>query len=142
MQDPGNLEKFNLKNMHHIRNNIKLKDPEEEKERASSRYTLKHMNNETRDILNTLDKSYKSPEVVEEKAKPVKDIFNSAHYSTGLASASFTSTAVQPSTKIEAGICCHTHRLPQYWHDFFLFSLNDISIFQRFLTTMSYVIQD
>ncbi|OQR78640.1 peptidyl-prolyl cis-trans isomerase 2 isoform X2, partial [Tropilaelaps mercedesae] len=104
LQDPQNLEKFNLSAFHHIKNNLRLEDHFEAKK--DPRANLKHVNHETRDILDTLDKEYKAPQTRVKcgSDKPTaRDRFNAAHFSTGTASASFTSTAVDPSTSVEAG---------------------------------------
>jgi len=83
IQDPTNLDKFNLANFHHIRKNLQILDKDEEIARKDPRYHLKAVNAETQDILNELDTTYKAPE----KSKVVKakaDAINAAHYSTGM----------------------------------------------------------
>ncbi|XP_022666949.1 peptidyl-prolyl cis-trans isomerase-like 2 isoform X3 [Varroa destructor] len=103
LQDPQNLEKFNLSAFYHLKNNLRLED---ESAKKDPRANLKHINNETRDILDTLDKEHKPPAAKVESGseKPARDRFNAAHFSTGAAAASFTSTAVDPSTRVEAAI--------------------------------------
>ena len=61
------------------------------------------MSNVTRDVLNELDKTYKSEEKVEQKVEKA-DKFNAAPYSTGKVAASFTSTAMNRETVHEAAI--------------------------------------
>ncbi|GLH06849.1 hypothetical protein R5R35_011633 [Gryllus longicercus] len=100
IQDPTNLEKFNLSTFHHIKNNLRVIDEEAEKESAS---TLKTISIETQEILGELSREYKAPEVKEEEKKKA-DKFNAAHYSTGAVAAGFTSTTLAPETKHEAAI--------------------------------------
>ena len=64
---------------------------------------LKSVSNVTRDVLNELDKTYKSEEKVEQKVEKA-DKFNAAPYSTGKVAASFTSTAMNRETVHEAAI--------------------------------------
>lgn len=103
LQDPGDLEKFNLSRFHHLKHNLKVLDPEEEKLRADPKYTLRVVSTETRSILDTLDKEYKPAEKAEKEVKKA-DKFNAAHYSTGAVAASFTSTVMEPTTSHEPAI--------------------------------------
>nr|CAD7452971.1 unnamed protein product [Timema tahoe] len=100
IQDPNNVNKFNLSKFHHIKNNLKVEDDVVDKDGSAN---LKTVSSETRDILEELNREYKEPEVKLEEKK-VADKFNSAHYSTGAVAAGFTSTAVAPQTKHEAAI--------------------------------------
>ncbi|KAJ9584118.1 hypothetical protein L9F63_021527, partial [Diploptera punctata] len=100
IQDPNNIEKFNLTTFHHLKNNLKVEDEEVDKDPAAN---LKTVSLETREILEELKREYKAPEVKEE-AKKIADKFNAAHYSTGAVAAGFTSTVVAPETKHEAAI--------------------------------------
>ncbi|MXQ97632.1 hypothetical protein E5288_WYG019126 [Bos mutus] len=106
LQDPTNLDKFNVSNFFHVKNNMKIIDPDEEKAKQDPSYYLKNTNTETRETLQELYKEFKGDEVlaatmrVPEKAKV--DKLNAAHYSTGRVSASFTSTAMVPETTHEA----------------------------------------
>ncbi|XP_072943579.1 RING-type E3 ubiquitin-protein ligase PPIL2 [Epargyreus clarus] len=105
IQDPQNLNKFNISNFHHIKNNLRVETEEEIAMRKDPHARLKTVSAETRDILNELNRVYKAPEVKEVK-KEVADKFNAAHYSTGKVAASFTSTAMGPETVHEAAIIC------------------------------------
>ncbi|XP_035932352.1 RING-type E3 ubiquitin-protein ligase PPIL2 isoform X3 [Halichoerus grypus] len=106
LQDPTNLDKFNVSNFFHVKNNIKITDPDEEKARQDPSYYLKNTNAETRETLQELYKEFKGDEVLAATMKvPEKkkvDKLNAAHYSTGKVSASFTSTAMVPETTHEA----------------------------------------
>uniref|UniRef100_A0A8C5MGC2 Peptidylprolyl isomerase like 2 n=1 Tax=Leptobrachium leishanense TaxID=445787 RepID=A0A8C5MGC2_9ANUR len=105
-QDPTNLDKFNVSDFFHVKNNLKVVDPEEEKARQNPSYYLKNANMETRETLSELYKDYKGDEMLAATMKgPEKkqtDKLNAAHYSTGAVSASFTSTAMTPETTHEA----------------------------------------
>uniref|UniRef100_A0AAR2LY12 RING-type E3 ubiquitin-protein ligase PPIL2 n=1 Tax=Pygocentrus nattereri TaxID=42514 RepID=A0AAR2LY12_PYGNA len=104
--DPTNLDKFNVSNFFHVKNNVKVLDPDEEKAKQDPAYHLKTTNLETRETLAELYKEYKGDELLastmkEPEAKKT-DKLNAAHYSTGRVSASFTSTAMAPATIHEA----------------------------------------
>eukprot|EP00069_Balaena_mysticetus_P000506 bmy_14726T0 len=107
LQDPTSLDKFNVSNFFHVKNNMKIIDPDEEKAKQDPSYYLKNTNTETRETLQELYKEFKGDEMlaatmkVPEKTKV--DRLNAAHYSTGKVSASFTSTAMVPETTHEAG---------------------------------------
>uniref|UniRef100_A0A8C8ECF5 Peptidylprolyl isomerase like 2 n=1 Tax=Otus sunia TaxID=257818 RepID=A0A8C8ECF5_9STRI len=106
LQDPTNLDKFNVSNFFHVKNNIKVIDPDEEKAKLDPSYYLKNTNTETRETLLELYKEFKGDEILAATMKaPEKkkvDKLNAAHYSTGAVSASFTSTAMVPETTHEA----------------------------------------
>lgn len=106
LQDPTNLDKFNVSNFFHVKNNMKITDPDEEKAKQDPSYYLKNTNTETRETLQELYKEFKGDEVLAATMKaPEKkkvDKLNAAHYSTGKVSASFTSTAMVPETTHEA----------------------------------------
>uniref|UniRef100_A0AAY4BSM6 PPIase cyclophilin-type domain-containing protein n=1 Tax=Denticeps clupeoides TaxID=299321 RepID=A0AAY4BSM6_9TELE len=106
LQDPTHLDKFNVSNFFHVKNNLKVLDPDEEKAKLDPGYHLKTTNLETRETLAELYKEYKGDELLastmkEPEAKKT-DKLNAAHYSTGRVSASFTSTAMAPATTHEA----------------------------------------
>ncbi|KAH8030800.1 hypothetical protein HPB51_011844 [Rhipicephalus microplus] len=104
LQDPSDLEKFNLSRFHHLKHNLKVIDPEEERMKSDPKYTLRKMNAETRTILDTLDKEYKPPAEKTEKVVKKADKFNAAHYSTGAVAASFTSTVMEVATAHEPAV--------------------------------------
>uniref|UniRef100_A0A8C4IL22 RING-type E3 ubiquitin-protein ligase PPIL2 n=1 Tax=Dicentrarchus labrax TaxID=13489 RepID=A0A8C4IL22_DICLA len=106
LQDPTNLDKFNVSNFFHVKNNLKVLDPDEEKAKLDPAYHLRTTNLETRETLAELYKDYKGDQLLastmkEQQAKKT-DKLNAAHYSTGRVSASFTSTAMTPATTHEA----------------------------------------
>ncbi|XP_023694726.1 RING-type E3 ubiquitin-protein ligase PPIL2 isoform X2 [Paramormyrops kingsleyae] len=106
LQDPTNLDKFNVSDFFHVKNNMKVPDPDEEKAKLDPAYHLKTTNLETRETLAELYKDYKGDSLLastmKEPEKKKTDKFNAAHYSTGRVSASFTSTAMTPQTTHEA----------------------------------------
>lgn len=99
IQDPSDLDKFNLANFYHVKKNLKVT----ESEKADSKSRIKASSTMTQSVLEELEKTYKAP-VKEETTKVVADKFNAAHYSTGQVAASFTSTAMVPVTAHENAI--------------------------------------
>lgn len=95
LQDPVNLQKFNIEKFHHVKNNHKLKDDSEGPSGGES--NLKHINKEARAVLDEL-KDYKTVTNEVAQEKKVADKFNTAHYSTGAVAAGFTSTVMAPET--------------------------------------------
>ena len=57
LQDPQNLQKFNLSTYYHVKNNLKANQSNADKN--DSRRNLKHISNETRSVLDQHDKEYK-----------------------------------------------------------------------------------
>ncbi|XP_039268246.2 RING-type E3 ubiquitin-protein ligase PPIL2-like [Styela clava] len=106
IQDPTNLDKFNLQSFHHLKHNLRL--PEADANfRSKPGYFLNSTNAELEQTMDELNKSYKGDEILKEKpvAKKSKvDKFNAAHYSTGTVSASFTSTAAVPQLETETAV--------------------------------------
>lgn len=99
IQDPLNLDKFNISSFVHLRNDWKIT----EDEKIDSKYFLKNVNAETKDILGELQKTYKAPEA-KLKVSQRPDHTNAAHYSTGAVAASFTATGMDRVTTHEAAI--------------------------------------
>ncbi|KAJ8286198.1 hypothetical protein GJAV_G00035690 [Gymnothorax javanicus] len=106
LQDPTNLDKFNVSNFFHVKNSLKVVDPDVEKAMQDPSYHLKSTNLETRETLAELYRDYKGDQLLAATMKgPEKkktDKLNAAHYSTGRVAASFTSTAMAPETVHEA----------------------------------------
>lgn len=101
LQDPSNLDKFNMQSFFHIKKNLKIVD-EEEEDPKDSRYNLKTLNNEAKSALEELERDYKpSPYLgTREADDKIADKFNAAPYSTGKVAASFTSTAMDRHTEL------------------------------------------
>lgn len=77
IQDPNNIDKFNISSFHHVKNELKIIDEEALlKEDPNSR--LRFMNNETKEILGELNEKYKVPEIEinKKEEKKVADKFN------------------------------------------------------------------
>ncbi|KAM6943673.1 RING-type E3 ubiquitin-protein ligase PPIL2 isoform 3-T3 [Lycodopsis pacificus] len=102
--NPISGEKLEAKSL--IRLNFAKNSDDEEKAKLHPAYHLKTTNMETRETLAELYKDYKGDQLLastmKEKAAKKTDKLNSAHYSTGRVSASFTSTAMTPATTQEA----------------------------------------
>ncbi|VDP41500.1 unnamed protein product, partial [Soboliphyme baturini] len=107
LQDPYNLEKFNISTFDHVKKKLfKLKSEEDEEPKGSetsSSRVVRSMNTETKETLLQLEKDYQAPEKKVE-IKPKADRINAASYSTGMVAAGFTSTVMEPLTEHEAAI--------------------------------------
>ncbi|XP_038059065.1 RING-type E3 ubiquitin-protein ligase PPIL2-like isoform X1 [Patiria miniata] len=103
LQDPSNLDKFNITAFYHVQNNLKVETESEKQAREGAKYFMKSTNAETKDILEELYRDYKPAEKKEDEKKSA-DHLNAAHYSTGMVAAGFTSTAMTPQTSHEAAI--------------------------------------
>lgn len=104
IQNPLNIDKFNISDFFYVKNNLNAKEDDEDKS------NLRIVNNETRETLKELS-SIEENEFLKnlsdsQKPAPVgkADKFNSAHFSTGRAAASFTSTVMEPVMKVEAAV--------------------------------------
>lgn len=104
IQDPNDLEKFNISTFFHIKKKLRVESEEEKLEKKDPQGRLKLVSAETKEILEQLEKDYKPPVAEDEIAKPIADKFNAAHYSTGAVAASFTSTAMVPVYNHESAI--------------------------------------
>uniref|UniRef100_A0A0N5AAD5 RING-type E3 ubiquitin-protein ligase PPIL2 n=1 Tax=Syphacia muris TaxID=451379 RepID=A0A0N5AAD5_9BILA len=105
LQDPKNLEKFNMEKFHHIKLNLKAQSEIEAEKKAMQdpKFFIRRMNNETKEALSRLAKEYVPAKEVEE-VEEVADELNAAHYSQGKVAAGFTSTTMEPVTKQKAAI--------------------------------------
>lgn len=104
LQDPNNLNKFNISLFHHVKNNLRVETEEEIADRSDPNARLRSVNVETKYILEELNREYKAPEKPETKALVKADKFNAAHYSTGKVAAGFTSTTMTPELTHEPAI--------------------------------------
>lgn len=104
IQDPQDLSKYNISRFHHIRNNLKVESEETVQARSDASMRLKNVSQDTKQILEEFNQTYKETDKKEETEERVADKFNAAHYSTGKVSASFTSTSVDVETKHEAAV--------------------------------------
>ncbi|KAG7280954.1 hypothetical protein CRUP_022965 [Coryphaenoides rupestris] len=64
LQDPTNLDKFNVSDFFHVKNNLKVLDPDEEKAKLDPGYHLNSTNMETRETLAELYKDYKGDQML------------------------------------------------------------------------------
>lgn len=106
--DPRNLDRFNVANFFHVKNQLKWIDEEEDEEDNSNK-NLRVINSETRATLDELNKNQETKEATSkqekvEVAQTKADKFNSANYSTGMVAAGFTSTVMTPETKVQVAV--------------------------------------
>ncbi|PIK58991.1 putative peptidyl-prolyl cis-trans isomerase-like 2-like [Apostichopus japonicus] len=122
LQDPAKLDKFNISNFYHIQKNVKVTTEADKRARKDPKYTLNTTNSVTDDILTPSTKntnqSQRRKTTVRKQTKSMlvgtnmtskwrahpRTIEIQAHYSTGRVSASFTSTAMDPTTEHEQAI--------------------------------------
>ncbi|XP_018336091.1 RING-type E3 ubiquitin-protein ligase PPIL2 [Agrilus planipennis] len=107
LQDPNNLQKFNISLFHHVKNNLRVETEEELLEKSDPQARINKMNTETRHTLEELERDYVEPTIKIHPANKVSekaDKFNAAHYSTGAVAAGFTSTVMEPVLTHEAAI--------------------------------------
>lgn len=101
IQDPSKVEKFDISQFYFIKNKLRVETEEERAEKKDPRGRLQKMTMETKEILAELDSTYKEKEKEAAVERKQPDKYNVAHYSTGKASASFTSTAITPFGRTE-----------------------------------------
>ncbi|OAF70439.1 hypothetical protein A3Q56_01807 [Intoshia linei] len=94
LRHPDAPEKFNFVSFHHVKNKM-----DGYKKKVDNNQILNFVNSETSDTLAEL--KLFNPEKIIQPKEIQSDIVNRANYSTGKASMSFTSTAVDAYTKIE-----------------------------------------
>jgi peptidyl-prolyl cis-trans isomerase-like 2 len=109
IQDPTNLEKFNMTNFHHLKSKLKWEDDDAEA-RKDPTYYLRSLNTEAREAISELNKNYKAESTLKSIDQPIQkaDSVNAALYSTGRVSASLTSTVAEPAWHQEAAILDET----------------------------------
>ena len=107
LQNPMQTDRLNPAQFYHFRNGLKWMQEDQDKKNK-----IKKMDNVTKATLAELQSTYKDSEAFASTSiltKPkeevkIRDEFNTALFSTGKASASFTSTAMDAVTKIEADV--------------------------------------
>ncbi|CAH8838953.1 unnamed protein product [Trichobilharzia szidati] len=104
IQDPSQLEKFNISAFYHVKN-------KEEAQNDGNVVVIRSLNQETKETLAELPKELSVPDYMYSAKKNAtadsgkkRDVFNTASYSTGRAAASLTSTVMEPVTIIEPAI--------------------------------------
>lgn len=106
IQDPADGSKINPSQYYHFLKNLKWAEDEEE-DRGEQGAQIKKMDYITKSTLAELATTYEpsgsiSSSIIGENKKSAKvDKFNAAHYSTGRAAASLTSTVMHTYTKTE-----------------------------------------
>lgn len=104
IQDPSNIAKFDISKFYFIKSRVRVETEEEKAEKRDASKKIQNMTIEAQSALAELDKTYKEKEAETSGEVRKADKFNSAHYSTGKVSASFTSTAMTPNVKNEVDI--------------------------------------
>lgn len=106
LQDPNNLEKFNMEKFHHVKLDLKTTAEIEAEKKAMKdpKFYIRRMNNEAKEALDRLAKEYVPPKKEEVDADETADELNAAHYSQGRVAAGFTSTAMDPVTHQKAAV--------------------------------------
>lgn len=109
LQDPSQLEKFNISNFYHIKNDLRVINEDEEAAMKDPMFRIRKANLETESTLKELEKTYKDP--TESYLKSSEGASGSgskdsgdylAHYSTGAVTSSFTSTSQDRSNTQQA----------------------------------------
>ena len=110
IQDPANLNKFNMSNFFYLKENLKW-EADDSVERQNPSYYLKSISAEAKSAIEELDKTYKAPAAstssanyLESSNAPKADSVNAASYSSGRVAASFTSTVMEIVTSQEPAI--------------------------------------
>ncbi|KAL1919505.1 uncharacterized protein VTP21DRAFT_2198 [Calcarisporiella thermophila] len=109
LQDPNDLRLRNLQQFYHLKHNLRVLSEEEEKARADPLYNINTRGTTGRVLAELSEKAKESADSESEGKKlsdynkpalvgsnPSKPAYNAAHYSTGRAAASFTSTSMDP----------------------------------------------
>lgn len=104
IQDPSKLEKFDISQFYFIKHKLRVETDEERAEKKDPKGRIQKMSIEIKETLQELEDTYKEKEAEAVVERKVPDKFNSAHYSTGKVSASFTSTAITPFGRTEHDI--------------------------------------
>ena len=116
IQDPKDLNKFNIQSFAHLKNDWKLDDEDEKARRADPTYYLKAINHETaatleqirtapsKEFQETSQTSIYGSKQVKTTSQQPSDANSMATYSTGRLAASFTSTSMDPVTVMEAAV--------------------------------------
>ncbi|KAG5452095.1 RING-type E3 ubiquitin-protein ligase ppil2 [Clonorchis sinensis] len=103
LQDPQNLDKFNISAFYHVQH-------KEEEKNDGNVVVIRQLNQETKETLAELSKDLKVPDYMwsnkpkSDGDQKKRDVFNTATYSTGKAAASLTSTVMEPVTKVEPAV--------------------------------------
>lgn len=105
LQDPNNIEKFNMEAFHHVKFNVHTQEEiaEEKRQMEKPSYFLNKVTGEAKVAMQKLNEKYveKKKEVEKEE---IADKINAAHFSQGKVSAGFTSTTMDPVTDNRAAV--------------------------------------
>ena len=95
LQDPHQIMNRNINDFYHLKNDLKVEESTETKESMISAIGT------TTRVLNELAAKFEQPET-SNSSGTAKKPYNAAHFSTGVAAASLTSTAFTPQPKNES----------------------------------------
>jgi peptidyl-prolyl cis-trans isomerase-like protein 2 len=106
LQDPTQLDKFNMGTFHHLKHNLKVDEDETAEALKDPTFKIRTITPEMKSTLETLEKEYAEPEIKIKGRGPDEKatMKNAAHYSMGRVSASLTSTIGGPQTVNEAAV--------------------------------------
>ena len=109
IQDPNNLNKFNMSNFFYLKENLKWEKEASASEKSDPNFYLKAISNEAKSALDELRSSYVAPSTSTSSSNYTTsvqkaDAVNAAPYSTGRVAASFTSTVMEICTRQEPAV--------------------------------------
>ncbi|KAI6196889.1 hypothetical protein M3Y94_01161400 [Aphelenchoides besseyi] len=100
LQDPNDLDKFNMERFYHVQFDTRTLDEiaKEKYEIQQPTYVLNKLNGEAKQALQKLNAKYVDTPKAKEEQQQVADKVNAAHYSQGKMAAGLTSTVMDPIT--------------------------------------------
>ncbi|KAI6172130.1 RING-type E3 ubiquitin transferase [Aphelenchoides besseyi] len=100
LQDPNDLDKFNMERFYHVQFDTRTLDEiaKEKQETQQPTYVLNKLNGEAKQALQKLNEKYVEAPKAKEEEQQVADKVNAAHYSQGKMAAGLTSTVMDPIT--------------------------------------------
>ncbi|KAI6242750.1 RING-type E3 ubiquitin transferase [Aphelenchoides fujianensis] len=106
LQDPNDLEKFNMEKFYHVQFDTRTLEEiaDEKRQMAHPSYVLNKVTGEAKQALSKLNAKYVDTDKKKEEEHLVPDRVNAAHYSQGKMAAGLTSTVMEPITFNNAAI--------------------------------------
>jgi len=105
LQDPNDVEKFNMEKFYHVQFDTRTQEQiaEEKRQMESPSFFLNKVTGEAKLAIDKLNEKYVAKKNEVEKVR-IADKLNAAHYSQGKVSAGFTSTTLDPATNNESAV--------------------------------------
>ncbi|CAD5217596.1 unnamed protein product [Bursaphelenchus xylophilus] len=105
LQNPNDLEKFNIERFYHVQFDTRTLEEiaEEKKQMQSASFYINKLNSEAKSAIQKLNQKYEAKKE-EEKKDVTADAVNAAHYSQGKMAAGLTSTVMEPITVNKAAV--------------------------------------